>query len=98
MDEGRNMILLFPTLLHGINTAKGRRAFKPACHMFYTQRVCDIKDGVDKWSGLDFQSDKLDDEGNVIEEYHEDMKKDSSEKKRKRQSDSQTQAKKEAKV
>jgi hypothetical protein len=65
MDEGRNMILLFPTLLEDINTKRGREAFKPQCHMFYSQRVVDIKDGVAKWSGMDDKKDskRLDDEG-----------------------------------
>lgn len=68
MDEGRNMILLFPTLIEGINTDEGREAFKPKCHMFYTQRVVDLKgDGLDKWAGLDGKSDKVDDDGEVIE-------------------------------
>jgi len=64
MDEGRNMILMFPTLIQGINTPEGRKAFKAGAHMFYPQRVVDfIGDGVPKWSGLDGQSDLLDDYG-----------------------------------
>jgi len=98
MDEGRNMILLFPTLIKGINTEKGKKAFKPACHMFYPQRVVDLKDGIDKWSGLDFMSDKLDDEGNVVEKYDESMKKDMEAKKEKRQHESQDHANKKSKV
>lgn len=97
MDEGRNMILLFPTLIEGINTPAGRKAFRPSCHMFYSQRVCDLKDGVEKWTGLDFASDKLDDNGKVIEKYNDNMKDEAQEKKRKRTSDSQKQAKKEQK-
>jgi len=65
MDEGRNMVLLFPTLIQGITTARGKEAFKPQCHLFYPQRVLDFKgDGLDKWEGLDGKSPKLDDEGN----------------------------------
>ncbi|KAK3385269.1 Mss4-like protein [Podospora didyma] len=56
MDEGRNMILLFPTLIEGINTDKGRQAFAAQCHMFYTQRVVDIRDGLPKFKGLSDQS------------------------------------------
>ncbi|KAK3994363.1 Mss4-like protein [Cladorrhinum sp. PSN332] len=68
MDEGRNMILLFPTLIEGINTKEGREAFKAECHMFYPQRVVDIKDGLVKWAGLSGESDKCDEEtGEVIE-------------------------------
>jgi hypothetical protein len=64
MDEGRNMILMFPTLIHGINTPEGREAFKPEAHMFYPQRVVDfVSDGVPKWSGLEGESDLLDDDG-----------------------------------
>jgi len=98
MDEGRNMILLFPPLVEGINTPEAREAFKPSCHMFYPQRVCDIKDGIDKWSGLDYNSDKVDEDGNVIEKHHEGMKEEMEAKnKRKRQSSSQNDAKKEQK-
>ncbi|KAJ4409205.1 hypothetical protein N0V82_009520 [Gnomoniopsis sp. IMI 355080] len=67
MDEGRNMILLFPTLIEGINTPKGRKAFEAKCHMFYPQRVVDFKDdGIPKFAGLEDQSDLLDDDGNVV--------------------------------
>ncbi|KAK4233897.1 Mss4-like protein [Achaetomium macrosporum] len=62
MDEGRNMILLFPTLIEGINTPKGREAFKPQCHMFYPQRVVDIKDGLPKFKGLADESPLVDEE------------------------------------
>ena len=97
MDEGRNMILLFPTLIDGINTPEGRKAFKPACHMFYPQRVCDVKDGLDKWAGMDFMSDRINDDGDVAEKYHDNMKEDMREKKRKRQEDNQEEAKKQQK-
>ncbi|KAM7218062.1 Mss4-like protein [Rhypophila decipiens] len=67
MDEGRNMILLFPTLIDGINTKEGREAFKAQCHMFYPQRVVDIKDGLPKFSGLSDESDLIDeDSGKTI--------------------------------
>ncbi|CAN8098023.1 unnamed protein product [Discula destructiva] len=67
MDEGRNMILLFPTLIEGINTPEGRKAFQSKCHMFYPQRVVDFKDdGVRKFAGLEDKSDLLDEEGNVV--------------------------------
>ena len=62
------MILLFPTLIDGINTPKARKAFKAKCHMFYNQRVVDFKgDGATKFSGLEDKSDILDDDGNVIQ-------------------------------
>ena len=67
MDEGRNMILLFPTLIQGITSGKARDTFRPRCHIFYPQSVVDFKgDGVEKWEGLDGKSAKLDDDGNRI--------------------------------
>jgi hypothetical protein len=67
MDEGRNMILLFPTLIH-FKSKEAREEFAPTCHMFYPQRVVDIKDGRDKWSGLDGSSELLNEEGEKREE------------------------------
>ena len=46
MDEGRNMILLFPSLIKLGD--EGKKNFKPTCHMFYGQRVVDIPDGTPK--------------------------------------------------
>ena len=64
MDEGRNMILLFPTLIKGIESSKAQEDFKPQHHIFYPRRVVDFHhDGVQKWAGLDGKSEKLDDEG-----------------------------------
>ncbi len=85
MDEGRNMILLFPPLIKGINTKEGREAFKPTRHMFYPQRVAEFRgDGLVKWQGLDNASDLLDDDENVLVKYEKDMSdKDMDEKKRK---------------
>jgi hypothetical protein len=85
MDEGRNMILLFPPLLKKINTKEGREAFKPSCHMFYTQRVAEFRgDGVVKWKGIDNQSDMIDDDENVLVKYEEGMdNKEMDKKKRK---------------
>ncbi|KAL8822107.1 MAG: hypothetical protein Q9191_007150 [Dirinaria sp. TL-2023a] len=51
MDEGRNMILLFPTLID-FETPADRRNFDVSCHMFYPRRVLDINDGKPKWTGL----------------------------------------------
>jgi len=51
MDEGRNMILLFPSLVH-FKSDEDKKKFKPRCHMFYGQRVVDIPDGLPKWSGI----------------------------------------------
>jgi hypothetical protein len=67
MDEGRNMILLFPTLIKDISTPKGREAFKVQSHMFYPQRVVDFKgDGVKKFKGLQDESPLVDDDGNLL--------------------------------
>ncbi len=68
------MILLFPPLVKKINTKEGRDAFKPSCHMFYTQRVAEFKgDGIVKWKGLDNQSDLIDDDENVLVKWEDDM-------------------------
>jgi hypothetical protein len=32
-----------------------------SCHMFYTQRVVDLRDGKPKWSGLQDESDLIED-------------------------------------
>lgn len=60
MDEGRNMILLFPSLINFKN-AEDMALFKPRCHMFYGQRVMDIPDGLPKWTGLNDASDLIED-------------------------------------
>jgi len=73
------MILLFPTLIEDINTDKGREAFKPECHMFYPQRVVDIKDGLPKFKGLQNESPLVDeDTGEEIPDSgpHKKQKKD----------------------
>lgn len=54
--------MLFPTLIDGINTEKGRRAFEVQSHMFYPQRVVDIKDGKPKFKGLADESNLVDEE------------------------------------
>jgi hypothetical protein len=86
MDEGRNMILLFPSLIRGINEPGAREAFRAMCHMFYGERVVDfVADGRSKWEGLDGKSNMLDDHGDVLVEYMEGMGKEEMDKlKRKR--------------
>lgn len=67
LDEGRNMIMLFPSLIEGVESDAGRHAFKPSCHLFYPQRVVDFTgDGLEKWSGLDGKSDLLRDDGERV--------------------------------
>lgn len=60
MDEGRNMILLFPTLVKFAGKEE-RERFMPQCHMFYTQRVVDVKDGLPKWTGMNGKSELIED-------------------------------------
>ncbi|KAK4140758.1 Mss4-like protein [Dichotomopilus funicola] len=68
MDEGRNMILVFPTLIEGIHTREGREAFEVQSHMFYLQRVVDLRDGKPKFRGLSGGSERVDEEtGEVVE-------------------------------
>ena len=59
--------MLFPTLVQGINLAKGREAFEATMHLFYGRRVVDFgDDGRVKWEGLDGKSRRLDDDGNPV--------------------------------
>ncbi|KAJ5177273.1 uncharacterized protein N7482_003150 [Penicillium canariense] len=37
------------------------------CHIFYEQRMMDIPDGITKWSGMDENSQRMDDQGAVME-------------------------------
>ncbi|KZV68838.1 hypothetical protein PENSPDRAFT_581773 [Peniophora sp. CONT] len=60
MDEGRNMVLIFPSLVH-LKTKEAKEAFKPRCHIFYSQRVVDVPDGLPKWSELNEKSDLIED-------------------------------------
>ncbi|ROW01278.1 hypothetical protein VMCG_05876 [Cytospora schulzeri] len=93
MDEGRNMILLFPTLIEGISTPKARKAFEAKCHMFYGQRVVDFKgDGATKFAGLEDDSDIMDDDGNVIQKKEDKEKEDKE--KEKEESESEKNGKK----
>ncbi|KAK1512536.1 uncharacterized protein CCOS01_14776 [Colletotrichum costaricense] len=61
MDEGRNMVLLFPGLLHFDGEEK-RKKFDVQKHIFYGQRVVDLPDGKPKWSGLDEKSELMEEE------------------------------------
>ncbi|KAJ0416370.1 Mss4-like protein [Aspergillus carlsbadensis] len=72
MDEGRNVCLVFPELIDykasGTDHDTWRQAFEPKLHIFYGARAMDIPDGKPKWSGLDEQSDMLDDYGKLKDE------------------------------
>ncbi|KAF3763916.1 hypothetical protein M406DRAFT_262673 [Cryphonectria parasitica EP155] len=66
MDEGRNMIMLFPELLKGLRgTEEGREGFRVREHICWPGRVVDEGvfegDGVRKWAGVDGRSELLDD-------------------------------------
>ncbi|PSS23317.1 hypothetical protein M430DRAFT_71846, partial [Amorphotheca resinae ATCC 22711] len=58
MDEGRNMILLFPSLVRFAGEEE-RRRFGARCHMFYEQRVVDVPDGLPKWAGMSGASELI---------------------------------------
>ncbi|KAJ3568940.1 hypothetical protein NPX13_g6249 [Xylaria arbuscula] len=60
MDEGRNMVLMFPGIIK-FNSAEDKKAFDPQCHIFYSQRVVDLPDGKPKWVGLDKGSELMKD-------------------------------------
>jgi hypothetical protein len=59
MDEGRNMILLFPSLIKFKEGEKEK--FDPTCHMFYGNRLVDLKDGLPKWTGMSGKSELIED-------------------------------------
>ncbi|KAJ5673724.1 hypothetical protein N7507_002851 [Penicillium longicatenatum] len=71
MDEGRNMCLLFPQLIDFSSSPEEQRerveTFLPSCHIFYKYRLRDIHDGIPKWSGIDEESERLDDSGNPLD-------------------------------
>ncbi|KAI0852288.1 Mss4-like protein [Daldinia vernicosa] len=58
MDEGRNMVLMFPGIIK-FGDAERRKLFDAQCHIFYSQRVVDMHDGKPKWSKLDGQSELM---------------------------------------
>lgn len=53
------------------------------CHMFYDQRVVDVKDGTPKWTGLDDKSELIEDSPKEAIEKNEKRKKEEAEKKEK---------------
>ncbi|KAF8448314.1 Mss4-like protein [Terfezia claveryi] len=58
MDEGRNMLLLFPTLIQ-FKDAKSKLNFKPSCHIFYSRRAIDVPDGIPKWAEHKDESEQI---------------------------------------
>ncbi|KAJ8454047.1 hypothetical protein ONZ51_g13254 [Trametes cubensis] len=57
-DEGRNTVLAYPSSFKFPNR-KVPLDFQPTAHIFYSERVVDIADGVPKWSGHKGQSELL---------------------------------------
>ncbi|RDI84461.1 hypothetical protein Vi05172_g5728 [Venturia inaequalis] len=83
MDEGRNMVLLFPSLIH-FKTEKDKEHFKPRCHMFYKERVIDVPDGLPKWSGMKDKSDLIEDSPEEdVKEYERKVSKEKKERQEK---------------
>ncbi|KAH6665651.1 Mss4-like protein [Halenospora varia] len=76
MDEGRRMILLFPSLIK-FKTEEEKKNFDPTCHMFYSKRLLDIPDGLPKWSGMQNDSELIED---TPPEAHKKRKRDLEEK------------------
>ncbi|KAI1813527.1 Mss4-like protein [Poronia punctata] len=60
LDEGRNMVLMFPGIIKFENP-EDKKLFDPQCHIFYSQRVVDLPDGKPKWVGLDDGSELMKD-------------------------------------
>ncbi|KXJ93372.1 glutathione-dependent formaldehyde-activating, GFA [Microdochium bolleyi] len=60
MDEGRKMVLMFPGIIK-VEDPEHKKYFDPQCHIFYKQRIVDISDGKPKWTGLDEDSDLMED-------------------------------------
>ncbi|RPB08477.1 hypothetical protein P167DRAFT_494079 [Morchella conica CCBAS932] len=58
MDEGRKMLLLFPTLVK-FGSAAEKRRFHPSCHIFYERRAIDVPDGLPKWRGHKGESEEM---------------------------------------
>lgn len=57
------MLLLFPSLIDFESREQVRRwRTKEGCHIFYGQRVVDVKDGLDKWRGHKGESEKMGEE------------------------------------
>lgn len=48
-DEGRNMVLAFPSAFKFQNRDEIPESFKPKNHIFYKERIMDIHDGLPKW-------------------------------------------------
>ncbi|KAI4183838.1 MAG: hypothetical protein L6R41_005161 [Letrouitia leprolyta] len=47
--------------VHDLGCPEERKNFEISCHMFYPRRVLDIPDGKPKWTGINGQSDLIED-------------------------------------
>lgn len=70
MDEGRNMLLLFPEFIQFPRDESDRKVvpteWKASHHMFYGRRVADMHDGLEKYLTKKGEG-KCDDEGRPID-------------------------------
>ncbi|KAI0091358.1 Mss4-like protein [Irpex rosettiformis] len=57
-DEGRNTVLAYPGSFK-FKDHKVPQDFQPTAHIFYSQRLMDVSDGIPKWSGHKGQSELL---------------------------------------
>ncbi|KAI9060986.1 hypothetical protein FKP32DRAFT_1654854 [Trametes sanguinea] len=57
-DEGRNTVLAYPSSFK-FQDRKVPLDFQPTAHIFYSERVMEVPDGVPKWSGHKGQSELL---------------------------------------
>ncbi|KAI0130051.1 Mss4-like protein [Xylariales sp. AK1849] len=60
MDEGRNMVLMFPAIIK-FKDEEAKKGFEPTMHIFYSRRVLDIPDGKPKWSEINDESELMKD-------------------------------------
>ncbi|OKL64713.1 hypothetical protein UA08_00522 [Talaromyces atroroseus] len=66
MDEGRNMCLVFPELIDLGHTEEEHSTRRKVFDI--NRRLVEVHDGKPKWSELDEQSDRLDDDGHTLGE------------------------------
>ena len=58
-DEGRNMLLAFPSLFDFSGKLNVPDTFRPTCHIFYGACIIDMDDGLPKWAGHKNESELL---------------------------------------
>ncbi|KAI0077896.1 hypothetical protein K474DRAFT_1661129 [Panus rudis PR-1116 ss-1] len=57
-DEGRNVVLAYPSSFK-FEDGHVPKEFQPTAHIFYSERVMEIPDGIPKWSGHKGESDLI---------------------------------------